>query len=856
MAVPPATTLTGTPGDDNLIGTAGNDVIDGREGNDNIDGGAGSDWVTYQDAPGSVDVGLGATGFGFASGAFGDDNLTSIENVVGSNFDDSISASSSNPLATDNIFNGLGGNDVLLGGRGNDTLYGGDGQDSLYGQQGNDLLYGEAGNDFMRGGTGDDTLDGGSGFDRVSFFPTSSDTITGGVTVSLLLQGVAQDTGQGMDTLVGIEALSGTPFNDSLTGDANINWLVSADFDGAGGDDQLFGLGGNDLLEVAAGNHIVDGGADVDTLSFNALGFALPNGVTVSLALQGAAQVTGIGSMTISNVENLSGTSLDDTLIGDGNANALYGAGGNDNLSGGAGNDVLYGDALISAYNPVDGNPSGPALYTDVTLFEQVAGNDVLDGGAGDDILNGGAGVDTASFQSWTERVIVGLNNAGNGFATNEAGTENDSLISIENLTGSAFNDSLNGNNFANILVGGAGHDLLFGRGGDDVMIGGEGDDFLRGSDGADTLDGGNGWDRVSSFVVAPTAGITFNLNIQGVAQDTGQGMDILIGIEHASGTILSDTLIGNGGDNWLWDGGDGDASIAASGNDVINAGGGNDLVEVGNGDDVVSGGTGVDTLSFLGGQTEITAAGVTFNLALQGAAQATEQGSMTATGFENVSGSIHDDVLTGDSGNNILLGDWGADALNGGDGDDRLYGDGRLHVDTHLTGGSGAITLFGDAGATFPDGLGVDGNDTLNGGKGNDRLYGGRGDDVLTGGQGSDLFVIEALSGHDRITDFKHVDTITFDPLSGADEFSDLIFALVGKDTLISWGTGDTLLVEGSKPNQLSAADFSFTVPAAASAHAAIAEALGAGSSFHGGSELAAGHAAAEMASHALMLG
>ncbi|MEO7411460.1 MAG: calcium-binding protein, partial [Sphingomicrobium sp.] len=431
MPVPPATTITGTSGDDELFGTVGDDVFDGLGGSDQINGGDGSDWVTYQGSLGAVEVFVSPTGTGFASDGIGEDAFTGIENIVGSNFDDVISASTSNPAVQDNIFNGLGGNDVLFGGRGNDTLYGGDGQDTLYGQQGNDVIVGEAGNDFMRGGTGDDTLDGGSGFDRVSFFPTGSDTVSGGVTVSLLLQGVAQNTGQGFDTLIGIEALSGTPFNDSLTGDNNVNWLVSADFDGAGGDDQLFGLGGNDLLEVAAGNHVLDGGADVDTLSFNALGFALPSGISVSLALQGAAQATGLGSMTINNVENLSGTSLDDTLTGDASANALYGAGGNDNLSGGAGNDTLYGDALVSAYNPVDGNPSGPALYTDVTLFDQVAGNDVLDGGAGDDVLNGGAGTDTASFASWTERVIAGLNPVGNGFATNEAGTENDSLISI-----------------------------------------------------------------------------------------------------------------------------------------------------------------------------------------------------------------------------------------------------------------------------------------------------------------------------------------------------------------------------------------------------------------------------------------
>ena len=852
MAVPPATTLTGTAADDNLVGTAGNDVIDGREGNDTIDGGAGSDWVTYQDSPGAVEVFLSAGGGGFASGGFGDDNLISIENVVGSNFDDTISASSSNPLATDNIFNGLGGNDALLGGRGNDTLYGGDGQDMLYGQQGNDLIYGEAGNDFMRGGTGDDTLDGGSGFDRVSFFPTSSDTIPGGVTVSLLLQGVAQDTGQGMDTLIGIESLSGTPFNDSLTGDANINWLVSADFDGAGGDDQLYGLGGNDLLEVAAGNHILDGGADNDTLSFNALGFALPNGVNVSLALQGAAQVTGIGSMTISNVENLSGTSLGDTLTGDGNANGLYGAGGNDNLSGGAGDDRLYGDAIVSAYNPVDGNPLGPVLYTDVVPFEQLPGNDLLEGGLGDDFIDGGAGNDTVSYAHAAGGVTVSLGTVG-GFASGADGE--DTLRNLENIVGSGFDDVLLGNAADNLLDGGAGNDLLFGRAGADTLIGGDGDDFLRGSDGNDILNGGNGFDRVSNFVVAPTIGVRIDLNIQGIAQNTNYGMDTLIAIEHASGTILSDTLIGNGGDNWLWSGSDG-TGTSGTGDDTISGGGGNDLVEVGFGNHILDGGTGTDTLSFLGGLVDITTTGVNFSLALQGAPQVTGQGSMNVTGFENASGSIYNDQLTGNSGDNILLGDLGSDTLNGGDGNDRLYGDGRMWVDTHGTGGSGPITLFGDAEARFGTDNGVDGNDALNGGKGNDQLYGGRGDDVLTGGIGADLFVIEAHSGHDRITDFKHVDTIVFDPLSGADDFSDLILSAVGKDTLISWGTGDTILVEGSKPNQLSAADFSFVVPAAAAAHAAVTDALGAGSSFHGGSDLAAGHAAAEMASHALMMG
>ncbi|HEV2043553.1 MAG TPA: calcium-binding protein, partial [Sphingomicrobium sp.] len=489
--------------------------------------------------------------------------------------------------------------------------------------------------------------------------------------------------------------------------------------------------------------------------------------------------------------------------------------------------DTLYGDGAILPDTHGTGF-SGPITTTaDATaIYAGVPGNDTLDGGAGDDILNGGGGTDTASFASATESVFVSLGLSGNGSASQESG-EFDQLISIENVIGSAFSDSINGSNFANVLDGGAGGDALFGRGGDDHLIGGEGNDFLRGSDGADILDGGNGWDRVSSFVVAPTAGITFNLNIQGVAQDTGQGMDTLIGIEHASGTILSDTLIGNSGSNWLWGGSDGANASTSSGNDTMSGGGGDDLIEVGgSGNHMLDGGTGTDALSFLGGHYEITPAGVTYSLALQGAAQATEQGSMTTSGFENVSGSLFDDSLTGDNGANILAGDLGSDTLSGGDGNDTLYGDGRIWVDiSGSVGGSGPITLFGqqddEPGLNEGDPDFTSGNDTLNGGKGDDFLYGGRGDDVLTGAQGSDVFVIEGLSGDDRITDFKNADTIRFDAGSGVDDFSDLTLTQVGGDTLITWGTTDSLLVEGVRPNRLDASDFDFGAAAAVSSRA-----------------------------------
>jgi Ca2+-binding RTX toxin-like protein len=155
------------------------------------------------------------------------------------------------------------------------------------------------------------------------------------------------------------------------------------------------------------------------------------------------------------------------------------------------------------------------------------------------------------------------------------------------------------------------------------------------------------------------------------------------------------------------------------------------------------------------------------------------------------------DDIVVGGSGSDTLHGGEGNDTLRGRQGNDTLYGE---DGDDTLRGGKGNDTLYGG-----------DDNDTLRGGNGNDALVGGAGDDVLTGGKGLDTFTFGPGDGDDRITDFQNKDTIRFEGISGVDDFSDLTLTKIGHDTLISWGTGDSILVEGTKPNQLHAADFMF---------------------------------------------
>jgi Ca2+-binding RTX toxin-like protein len=648
------------------------------------------------------------------NGTPGDDNL------VGTSGADSI--------------NGFAGNDSILGLQGDDTIDAGDDHDLVRGAEGNDILLGGNGDDYLDGGPGDDLLDGGAGFDRAAYH--SSPT---GVHVDLGTQGVAQDTGEGFDTLIGIEHLSGTVFDDVLTGNGDDNWIW-----GEGGNDVISAGGGNDLVEVGAGNATLHGGADTDTLSFFDPVFGTA-GVSVSLASQGTPQATGIGTMTFDGFENLSGSTFADFLVGDGGANLIAGDSGDDAVRGGAGDDTIYGDGRVMVDSHGAGTSGPIATHADVfALDAEPDGNDQIFGGDGNDTVYGGGG-----------------------------------------------------------------HDYIRGDDGNDTLSGDDGDDYLDGGTGNDVLNGGAGLDRAAFH--SSLVGVQVDLNIQGVAQNTGAGMDTLISIEHVSGTTFADTLTGTSGDNWIW---------GEGGNDHLSGGAGNDLVEVGPGNAVADGGTGIDTISFLD-TVSTTPTAVTVSLALQGAAQATGEGSMLLTGFENLSGNSTDDILSGDSGNNVVAGDLGNDVLNGGDGDDILYGDGRVMVDSHGVGTSGPIITYADLAAAFgaDDPTIVDGNDTLNGGKGNDTLAGGGGDDVLTGGSGADMFVFGAHSGDDRITDFAKKDVIDFDATSGIHSFADLTLTASGKDTLITWGTGDSILVEGMKPKQLSASDFQFDSPAAAPA-------------------------------------
>ena len=443
----------------------------------------------------------------------------------------------------------------------------------------------------------------------------------------------------------------------------------------------------------------LDGGAGVDTADYSG------STAWVQVSLGQSTGQTGGGSGNhaegdvLSTIENVTGSAYNDHLIGDGNDN-------------------------------------------------------VLSGLAGADTLDGGAGRDTASYVDSQSGVRVSLL-GGNNYPGDAGG---DVLISIENLIGSAFNDT---------LAGGYGDNLLFGLAGNDSLYGDSGNDTLVGGAGADTMDGGRGIDRVDYS--ASAAGIMVYLDNYYQSGGDAEG-DSLRDIEDVLGSSHNDTLAGSNfslnvldgalGDDVLH-GGEGDTLYGGTGNDLLFSysylpyglpgltnpyfefgsaalygGSGDDTLVAWLGGNTLDGGDGIDTVDY----SDFVITDLYAQLAVD-----LEQGMAwqddvlmfgppeiqdTLINVENVIGTGGNDKLFGNSLNNVLDGGDGSDSLDGRAGDDSLYG--GFGRDT-LIGGEGDDLLLGGEG---DDLLLIGGGDYLMGGNGDDRIIGGMNDSVDGGGR------------------------------------------------------------------------------------------------------------------------
>lgn len=353
--------------------------------------------------------------------------------------------------------------------------------------------------------------------------------------------------------------------------------------------------------------------------------------------------------------ETRSGGAGDDLIAGAGGADVLNGLGGNDRLEGGWGNDTLDGGSGLD-------------------LVAGGEGDDTLIGGAAADRLLGGNGNDTASYAGAGERVVISLAVRG-GKGSEAAG---DTFNSVENVTGSAFNDILIGDAGVNVLTGGAGNDRIDGRAGVDKMVGGAGSDIYSVDNSADQIGEEAGAAQGNDIAYVSVNNYIMAANLERLVL-TGSAY---YAIGNDAGNIMSaqgsgyHELYGKGGNDFLIGGLGGDTLYGEAGDDsyIINSAG-DQIIEVPN--------AGYDTAYST----------LTFRMP-SGLERLILRGSAAIDGRGNDS----DNQITGNKAANLLEGGAGRDKLIGGGGDDVLSGNGGADV---LTGGTGSDT-FRFAGA-FP---------------------------------------------------------------------------------------------------------------------------------------------------------
>jgi Ca2+-binding RTX toxin-like protein len=725
--------VDGGEGDDFILTGEGNDFVTGGQGNDTLNGGefdGGGNTAEYRLTNPNVGAIVNLTTGRATNDGFGtQDILINIQNVQGSNYNDSIA--------------GNGEDNFLGGGMGNDALYGG------------------AGEDILMAGEGADYIDGGADTDTITYL-TAAAPIQVNLSSRNLFAFIAPDgitplflspnSGQGGeangDRIFNIENVSGSQYNDVI---------VAGDGGGI-----VDGYDGNDIIYAGVSEEELIGGNGVDWLSYK-----LSNvGVEISLKdsegsegyadsdeLQTVVKEDGeVKNVTGNSFENLEGSEFNDgELQGDDGNNLIRGLGGNDIILAEGGNDSLIGGAGADSLNGGDGEDTAIYLNSfgsvDVNLSLQrgllsdaqgdtLSGVENLIGSNFDDVLIGDAAsnkidpslsgvngdfvdgggvvilpdIDTLRVDYSIDDRGTGLEGGFSGFGSGEIKRYTDntkttildrvSFSNIERLevAGTTSNDS---------IIGGSLNDYLSMSDGDDRVDGGKGNDTLYGDYGIDTLV--KDFSGVTVDIVLESFSITTEApnDTKSFAGATVRGFEIYENIITDSGndTITQLDRVNN-------------TFITNAGNDTVNAGIGFDFADGGDGDDLLI--VDYSAQDFGSGMT-LFATGKDFARRSidPNNVEAPDLDRINFVNFERyqvIGTSQNDDIETGNSNDTIV-----ANA-----GDDRVYAN--------------------------------QGNDSLNGGSGNDFLVGtiARNDDLfvgdidtLTGDTGADTFALGKSFDH-----------------------------------------------------------------------------------------------------------
>jgi len=564
------------------------------------------------------------------------------------------------------------------------------------------------GNDTIKGSGGDDTINGGAGKDSVDY-GSSSEAVTLNVANGTGIGGQAQgDQLSNIENLIGSSSLSDTlDFSGAATA-VNVNFITGTTNQKLNGSDEnltfsgfenAVGSANDDVFVANSAVNKFNGGEGSDTVSY-----AGSTAVEVNLHT-GEGKGGHAEGDTYEDIENVIGSSGNDTFAASAAANTFTGGGGVDRVSyvhstAGVTVDLSTGQGSggFAAGDKYIGIVNATGSDHDDTFVANNQGNN----------FQGGLGFDTVSYANAGGGVTVNLHSqSGSG---SEATA--DTYSSIENAIGSAHNDTfiassdknhfdglggINTLSYANSTAGvnvnlatssaSGGHAAgdtfaniqnLIGSAHNDVLTGDANNNVLMGGGGADQFFGGGGFDTVS-YQDSPT----------GVSVDVG---NTTLGAGRGTGIAQGDVIA----------------------NDVerILGSNSNDTFFSTRSDVVLDGGEGIDSIDFSAATT-----GVTVNLG----------DTNKFVSIERVVGSAHNDTLIASNSGSTLLAGNGNDTLIGGNGADfinmvtnntSLVGDSvnagagndtvwihASHVEgtvKNLDGGAGFDTLRVIAGATL----------------------------------------------------------------------------------------------------------------------------------------------------------
>ena len=553
--------ISSDDGNDTIFGGLNNDSITAGDGNDSVSGDSGDDVVIAGMGSNSISLGSGDN---TATVGDGNDTVTALDGnntiVVGGGIDlitvgtgdntitstgsnaDTVTATNGNNTITlsdgVNVITVGNGNNAIITGNGGSTILAGNGNDTITGGSGNNNITVGNGLDTIITTSGDDVIHTGSGTVTINAGDGNNTIVTGGGAVAITT-GIGIDSitanggggtiaaGDGINTILvttGNYSITTGTGDDSITGGGGNNTINVGSGNNtvslgngnntiitAIGNDTLVAGNGTNIFQIGgAGTHILTGGTGSNTVDYTAL-----TTTAISTTLLGGT-TTGTGlSETLTNIANVIGTTLADTIVGNVSSNVLSGGDGNDTLTGGGGNDTFYGG---------NGNDSITAGIGNDLIYAGDGNNTVREGTAGADWIYGGSGNNTfisqhagvhydgtngvnlvngqyntvdysADVTGMTINLLSGVGSGGLADGDTYAATPTNGKTSINEIIGGSGLDVITASNANNILYGNGGNDTFYLNNGTDFVYGGAGFNVFidQGTTGSKTIDTGNG---------------------------------------------------------------------------------------------------------------------------------------------------------------------------------------------------------------------------------------------------------------------------------------------------------------------------------------------------------------------------